>query len=216
MVNKRIKKKLKGGVAPSCIENPSVNKYLGECHQANKHNQKGGAKNDDDDGNWKAFEPYLDKLAAELGVSKRKQSGGGYSVDPNEMIGGQSVIKGFDDCCPPAIVGGNLVTGKPGQSVCGVGRQVGGKKKSKENKSSKKVKGRGKVRSKSKDKRKSKRTSKKTKRAKRAKRGIKFGGGRSKPAAYPKSFETDKSNLSGRVDDKNFDETQPSYSVNAI
>lgn len=215
MVNKRIKKKLKGGVAPSCIENPSVNKYLGECHQANKHNQKGGIK-DDDDGNWKAFEPYLDKLAAELGVSKRKQSGGGYLVNPKEMIAGQAVINGYDDCCPPAIVGGELITGEPGQSVCGVGRQVGGKTKSKANKSSKKVKGRGKDKGRGKSKSRRERTSKKTKRAKRAKRGIKMGGGRSKPAAYPKSFETDKSNLSGRVDDKNFDETQPIYSVNAI
>ena len=32
------------------------------------------------------------------------QKGSGFSIDPNEFIAGQAVVKSYDDCCPPAIV----------------------------------------------------------------------------------------------------------------
>ena len=57
---------------------------------------------------------------------KRSQKGAGFSTDPSEFIGGMPVYKGYDDCCPPAIIGGNLAFGSPDKSVCGYGAMKGG------------------------------------------------------------------------------------------
>ena len=72
--------------------------------------------------------------------------GGGYSNDPSSgIIGGQPVVRSYDDNSPPAIIGGQLVFGSPDQPICGNGAVSGGsrrnnkksKKNSKKNKNSK-------------------------------------------------------------------------------
>ena len=107
------------------------------------------------------------------------QKGSGYSSDPSEFVGGQPVYKHYDDCCPPAIVGGQLVFGGPDQAVCGSGAvRGGGRKHSK------------KVMSKSK-----KANKKKSKNHRKTKRSSLNGGGdftsignSSKPADYSTAF----------------------------
>lgn len=68
------------------------------------------------------------------------QSGGsGFSINPEEMIGGLPSRSKYDSCCQPAVLGNKLVFGNDGNSICG--SQVGGKKRRKNrNKKSKTVK----------------------------------------------------------------------------
>jgi hypothetical protein len=106
------------------------------------------------------------------------KTGGGYSTDPSEFIGGLPVVKSWDDNSPPAIIGGQLVFGSPDQPICGNGAVSGGFRRNK--KSSKKA---------------SKKNNKKTKRSKskNMKRSRQRGGDfttfhNSKPAEYDQAF----------------------------
>ena len=129
-------------------------------------------------------------------------TGGGFTTDPSEFIAGQPVYKSYDDCCPPAIVNGNLKFGAPDQPVCGFGAVRGGSRKTKKQQGKK-------LHSK-----KSKQHSKKSKQ-----RGGDWNAvGRSKPAVYSDAFNGPKGVFAYPEDmtKRTFDETQPNYSVNAI
>ena len=121
------------------------------------------------------------------------QKGSGYSSDPSEFIGGQPVYKQYDDCCPPAIVGGQLQFGSPDQAVCGFGAVKGGGRRKRSRKlmnKSKKSKHTISKRTRSKS---NKSKSIKYKNHRKTKRGSQHGGdfisiGNSKPADYDTAF----------------------------
>jgi hypothetical protein len=163
---------------------------------------QGGGKCGDDGvgtGNPKnnTFKSYLENLDKQLDISH--QRGGGFSTDPSEFIAGMPVYKAYDDCCPPAIVGGKLQFGAPDQPVCGFGAVKGGGRKKKSTK-----RGNRKHRSGKKSK---------------VQRGGDFTNiGRSKPAAYADAFNGPMGVFEYPDDmtKRTFDETQPNYSVRAI
>ena len=203
----------------------------------------GGANKCGDEGvgtnNFKSetFKEYLEKLNSNFNINtitkggfnnmakinrnnkkrisrKRVQKGSGYVVDPSQFVGGQPVFQQYDDCCPPAIVGGQMKFGAPDQAVCGFGAVRGGgnKKRTNKYKKSKKTK-------KCKNKF---NKSKKSKMHRKSKRNSQYGGDfnsiGSKPADYSTAFNGQPSvfkypdDMSGRT----FDETQPVWSPNAI
>lgn len=156
------------------------------------------------------FKQYLNQLNDKLDIPL---SGGGYTTDPSEYIAGRPVYKGYDDCCPPAIINGTLkFGGSPNVPVCGSGAMRGGEQqhttitKKQRNKSK-----RNKTQRNKSNKHKNYNTKKNTQ----------FGGNwtrSSKSAEYANAFNGPKSvfaypdDLSKRV----FGEVQPNYSVNAI
>lgn len=163
---------------------------------------QGGGKCGDDGvgtGNPKSetFKQYLENLDKQLDISH--QRGGGFSTDPSEFIAGMPVYKAYDDCCPPAIVGGKLQFGAPDQPVCGFGAvKGGGRNKNKNSKRGSKKRG-----------------GKKSK----VQRGGDFTGvGRSKPAAFADAFNGPMGvfEYPDDMSKRTFDETQPNYSVRAI
>lgn len=132
--------------------------------------------------------------------------GGGFSTDPSEFIAGLPVYKAYDDCCPPAIVNGQLKFGAPDQAVCGFGAVKGGSRK--------RVNGM----------KKSKKQQRKTRgRKQRSHNGTQRGGDwtvatRSKPAMFDEAFNGPAS-VFAYPDDMSkraFGETQPNYTPNAI
>lgn len=141
-------------------------------------------------------------------ANKTSQAGGsGFSINPEEMIGGLPGRAKYDSCCQPALIDGKLTQGKNTESLCG--HQMGGK--SKTSKKSKKGK-------KSKTSKKSKK-GKKTKTSKKSKKGKKLnylklkkhkGGNVSN---YP--FTGNKSNFDHSAKDKDFSAKQPYWNVNA-
>lgn len=151
-------------------------------------------------GKSETFKQYLDGLDKQLGSAMR---GGGFSTDPGEFIAGMPVYKAYDDCCPPAIVGGQLKFGAPDQPVCGLGAVKGGGRKNKKSKKHSK-------------KSKNRKTGKKHSHTQRG--GDWNSVGRSKPAMYSDAFNGPAS-VFAYPDDMSkraFDETQPNYSPNAI
>ena len=236
----------KGGMAPSCISSPNVDKYMSSCHTANIQNsnpqasleldskfmnykdnvplcQSGGQDkhpaNCSCGSKLQTFEEYMNKISRQLG-----QRGGAYSVNPEEMIAGLPIYQKYDDCCPPAVIGGKLKLSNIGEPICnsGVNKMGGSKskrnnkntsrkiKKSKNNNKSKKNKSRG---------HKSRGHKSRGNKSRENKSKKKMNGGmyrRSKPADFPRSFETEQSNFSDDMKTRVFDETQPNYSVNQI
>jgi hypothetical protein len=146
-------------------------------------------------------------------ISRKKSyslKGSGYSSDPSEFIAGQPVYKKYDDCCPPAIIGGQLKFGGPDQPVCGFGAIVGGNRKVFKNKNN---------RSKSKKSKSIKNKNNKNFKRKFQKGGSDFNSiGNSKPAAYDTAF-TGPMGVFKYPDDmksRTFGETQPIWSANAL
>ncbi len=225
----------RGGVSNACILDSSMSGGLSRCQPGtNLHNTnpqasldldnkfmsygnpvplgnnilQGGANKCGDDGvgtsnpKSETFKQYLDNLNTKLDVAV----GGGFSTDPSEYIAGLPVYKGYDDCCPPAIVGGQLKFGAPDQAVCGFGAVKGGGSRKRMN-NMKKTK---------------KHLSKKSK-SRKHRQNHQRGGDwtsstRSKPAAYSEAFNGPKG-IFAYPDDmskRTFDEVQPNYSVNAI
>lgn len=162
------------------------------------------------------FKQYLESLSQKLDETKggsvprkqrssskskrgrrsRSQKGAGFSTDPSEFIAGLPVYKSYDDCCPPAIVNGQLQFGAPDQPVCGFGAVKGGSRKRLN-------------------------TSRKTKkqRSHTAQKGGDWTSvGHSKPAEYATAFNGPVGVFAYPEDmtKRTFDETQPNYSVNAI
>lgn len=92
------------------------------------------------------FKDYLDIMSVQLGgadtpdpltnTSSAPQRGGtGYSVNPENMIGGLPTYDKYDRNAPPALIGGKLLQSATGQSLCG--SQVGAGKSKKSSSSSK-------------------------------------------------------------------------------
>ena len=162
------------------------------------------------------FKQYLEGMNQSLDIAKggsrnNIQKGAGFTVDPSEFIAGQSVVKAYDDCCPPALVGGKLQFGAPDQPVCGLGAVRGGGRR----KSRKSRKG-----SKHHTKRSHKRH---TKHSRKHHRKTQRGGDfttlhSSKPADYATAFDGPKGVFKYPDDmmDRTFDETQPMWSPKAI
>lgn len=125
--------------------------------------------------------------------AKKPHSGGGYIVDPSQYIGGMPRIGHYDDCCPPAIVGGKILQAGPDQRVCGLGAlppMTGGKRKhTKKNKS------------------------KKSKKSNKQRGGDFTSVGRSKPATMSDAFSGQPSYFDDGVDlsKRHFEEVQPNY-----
>lgn len=152
----------------------------------------------------------------------KRQMGGGFTTDPSQMIAGQPVYSGYDDCCPPAIVGGKLEFASPDKPLCGLGAvAAGGARRRRSSKHNNKHH--------SKLHRKSKRDNKKTSRrhskrrsqrhSRRSQRGGDFNSvGRSKPAAYADAFNGEPGVFDYPVDmsKRTFDGKQPSWSVNNL
>ena len=256
------KKKMVGGVAPSCVTGPDVSRYLNSCHTANIHNsspkasldldskfmkygsgvplcQSGGGKKS----KGKSFGKYVRSLSKKLKLKDNKV-GGGYSVVPEEYIAGMPVYKAYSDCCPPAIIGGKLLLGEGGGSVCG--QRGGGSKSNKSQRSHRSHKSNKSQRShrshksnksqrshrshKSNKSNKSQRShrshkSNKSQRSHRSHKSnksqrshYKKGGSyrRSKPGKFPDSFDTVRSHFSETVQDRKFDESQNDYTPLAI
>ena len=162
-------------------------------------------------GGFNKMQKSIKKTKSRKNISRKRanfQKGSGYSSDPSEFIAGQPVYKQYDDCCPPAIVGGNLQFGSPDQAVCGFGAVKGGGRR----KHSKKVMSKSK---------KSKNT--KSKNHKKHKRSSQRGGdftsiGNSKPASYDNAFNGPKGvfKYPDDMSTRNFGASQPVWDPNAI
>lgn len=170
------------------------------------------------------FKQYLENMNNTLdlakGGSRNVQKGAGFSVEPGEFVAGRAVVKSYDDCCPPALVGGKLQFGAPDQPVCGLGAVRGGGRR--KHLSTKKHSGKSHKKSRKSRKHHSKRHSKKhTKRRthRKTQRGGDFTGLQSsKPADYATAFDGPKSvlNYPENMMERTFDETQPMWSPKAI
>ena len=173
------------------------------------------------------FKNYLNKLKNKLDMPLResgmsnnrvKQKAGGFTTDPSEFIAGRPIIKGYDDCCPPALINGSLKFGGPNTSVCGAGASRGGGHHNNSNSNKKQHKNKQ-HKQQSRQYRQSSRKHKKNSKNSKKQRGGNFSTfSQSKPAEYesafngPNSVFTYPDNMSTRV----FNERQPDYSVNAI
>ena len=229
----------RGGVSNSCVLDSSMSGGMSRCQSGvNLHNTnpqasldldnkfmayggpvplgnnilQGGANKCGDDGvgtsnpKSETFQQYLDSINNKLEVAV----GGGFSTDPSEYIAGLPVYKGYDDCCPPAIVGGQLQFGAPDQPVCGFGAVKGGSRKNMNNMNNMK---------KTKKQLSKKSRSSNRKQHRRSQRGGDWTSStRSKPAVYSEAFNGPKGVFSYPDDmsKRAFDEVQPNYSVNAI
>ena len=159
------------------------------------------------------FKQYLDNINHKLDLN---MGGGGFTTDPGEFIAGQPVYKGYDDCCPPAIVNGNLKFGAPDQPVCGFGAVRGGSRKTKKEHNTKQHN--KKQNSKKQNSKKHNSKSRKQMQMQKQMGGDWNAVGRSKPAVFSDAFNGPKG-VFAYPDDmskRTFDETQPNYSVNAI
>jgi hypothetical protein len=228
----RFSKSQKGGVAPSCVSGPDLSRYRSSCHTADIHNtnlqasrdldgafktasgMKGGGSRHPSSCGCKSKTVNFDSYLQEVGKQLGHQSGGGVSTLVGEHVGGMPVYKGYSDCCPPSLVGNKLLfSGTPGRATCGSGLSGGGKKKSgrKSNRS-----GRKSNRSGRKSNRSGRKSNKKNRMTKRNKKGQKGGHySRSKPAPFPSSFDTPKSDF-GEISQKYFNQKQPFFDPKAI
>jgi len=189
---------LSGGASASCSPIPTQAKPLTFTDYLNRTSLEisGGAK-----GVSSNFDTT--SLESEKAVADGfGQSGGsGFSINPEEMIGGLPGRAKYDSCCQPAIIGGKLTQGKGTGAMCG--HQMGGKRSSK-------GKGKKSKRTSLKNK-KTKKTSSKEKKGKRTmKRNMKRkqkGG----VAKFP--FDGENSNYDYLADGKDFAGKQPYWSV---
>jgi hypothetical protein len=161
------------------------------------------------------FKQYLDGLANQYNIS-----GGGYSTDPSEFIAGLPVYKAYDDCCPPAIVGGDLKFGAPDQPVCGIGAIKGGSRNKKsrggKRKNKKTKKQYGSSRSNCGNRR--NRSNRSNRSNKQQRGGDWVYSMNSTPAPYSEAFNGPPGVFRYPDDLKSraFDETQPNYTPNAV
>jgi len=140
-------------------------------------------------------------LEAEMSAASGfpQQGGSGFSINPEEMIGGLPGRSKYDSCCQPAVIDGKLVQGKDTQAICG--HQMGGSANKKGKKSHKGKKG--------KKGKKSKKTQKRKRSNKRSNRKMKGGN----PAAYP--FNGEISDYDHLADGKDFAAKQPYWGAEA-
>ena len=225
------KRKMNGGASNSCLSQYNGSVIPSICGSANIHNTNPQAMGDLDlDNKFKlyggpvplgenlvgggscgdegvnttglknsTFKQYIENMATKLDL----QNGGGYIVDPSQYIGGMPRIGHYDDCCPPAIVNGQIVQAGPDQPVCGLGAippMRGGKRKH------------------NKTKKNNKQNKNKTKKRKNQKGGDFTGIKSSKPASMSDAFSGQPSYFDDGLDlsKRHFDEVQPNYGPLAI
>jgi len=170
------------------------------------------------------FKQYMNNLDSQLDVKvggkpqiikpvsppiSSTTSGGGYTFDPNDYIGGNPSVRGYDDNSPPALIGGKLMFGSPDQPVCGSGSVSGGGRGGRHRRSRN-----------SRNSRNSRSNNNKTKKSRKShQRGGDFTGfAHSKPADYADAFNGAPSVLNYPEDmsKRTYDEHQPIWSPNAI
>jgi hypothetical protein len=246
--SKNIKRVIQsGGNAPACLSG-YVGGLSSSCGTASMHNVNpqagldnvvnpygstiplgqnlvgGGSCGDEGSGtnNMKSstFKQYLDGVSKSLDVTAGKLSGGGYTVDTSQYVGGLPVIGGYDDCCPPAIVGGKIISSGPDQPVCGPGAiRGGGRKNSTRSKKKKSKRNKNSTRSKKKKSKRNKNSTRSKKRFVMHLGGGDFNGMRSsKPAMYNDAFNGEPSLFEYPADmsKRDFGATQPNYGPNAL
>jgi hypothetical protein len=150
-----------------------------------------------------------------------KQEGGGFTTDPSEFIAGQPVYRAYDDCCPPALVNGDLKFGSPGQPICGLGAiKGGGHRQHKSHKKHSSKKHSSKKHSSKKHSSKKHSSKKHFKRNRRTQRGGAdwVYSRNSVPAPYGEAFNGEPGvfRYPDDMTTRTFDETTPNYSANAI
>lgn len=226
---KNNKRKMNGGSSKSCLSQYTGTVLPSVCGSSNIHNTNpqamgdldnkfklyggpvplgenivGGGSCGDEGVNTSGiknstFKQYIENMSNKLEL----QTGGGYIVDPSQYIGGMPRIGHYDDCCPPAIINGNIVQAGPDQRVCGLGAvppMTGGKRKNTKNK---------------------KNTKRKTRTLRNSK---KQSGGdftsikSSKPASMNDAFSGQPSYFDDGLDlrKRHFNEVQPNYGPLAI
>jgi hypothetical protein len=124
-------------------------------------------------------------VAAADGFPQAQMGGSGFSIIPEEIIGGLPGRAKYDSCCQPVIAGGKLVQGAGSEAMCG--HQMGGSKKKR---SARKCKGRRKGKG----------------RRKSLKKNMKGGA----PGKYP--FKGETSNYDDNAMGKDFAGKQPYWS----
>lgn len=130
-------------------------------------------------------------------TTKDSQNGGsGFSINPEEMIGGLPGRAKYDSCCQPVIINGKLTQGSSTLSVCG--NQMAGSYLKKSNKQKRR-----------KTKNDNKTHKHKTHKNKTHKNKKQKGG----TSSYP--FNGDNSDFDHLPDNKDFSAKQPYWNVNA-
>jgi hypothetical protein len=177
--------------------------------------QMGGAScNTTSEGSAMTFTDYLNQTSKYIGGSTSNfdtttletematadgmpQSGGsGFSINPEEMIGGLPGRAKYDSCCQPALIDGKLTQGKDTEALCG--HQMGGKRKGQKGRKGRKT---------NKTSKKGRKTNKTSKKGRKYKRGHMKGGS---PAKYP--FNGENSNFDDSPVGKDFKGKQPYWS----
>jgi len=128
-------------------------------------------------------------MAKSDGFPQQQQTGGsGFSINPEEMIGGLPGRAKYDSCCQPVIMGGKLVQGKDTQALCG--HQMGGSKRNNNSR-----------------RRRTRKNNRKLKKSKNNKRKThkQLRGGN--PSKFP--FKGETSNFDDKAEGKDFDGKQP-------
>lgn len=129
-------------------------------------------------------------IAAADGIPQT--GGSGFSINPEEMIGGLPGRAKYDSCCQPAIVDGKLTQGKDTEAICG--HQMGGKRKHRKGRKTNKTSKKG------------RKTNKTSKNRRKTSKTMKGGS----PAKYP--FNGENSNFDESVVGKDFKGKQPYWS----
>ena len=186
-----------------------------------KSSRKGGRNNS-------LFKNYLSNLRNNLngGTSNLfDQDGGGYSMNVNDAFNNQPVVTSYPDCCPPAIVDGQLVQSDGDSPVCAPNLYGGSKKRSprktgkktrRSKKSKKKTRG-GKRKSSKRKRTRSKKTKRKSRKSSKKsskKRKITQLGGMD--AEYPSSVSGSEGNFSADMTTRQFGCSQPNWEANCV
>ena len=182
------------------------------------------------------FKQYLQNLDSQFSLasggsscgsnsgSVNKQKGSGYIVDTSQMIAGNPVYESYPDNNPPVIIGDKIIMGAPDKSVCGNGATRGGHRNSKNSRNSRNSHNSSKSSNKSNKSKKEKRNTKKSNHNNNnSSKYLRGGDGDfvsigSKPSTYADAFNGQKGVFKYPDDMKtrDFSETQPNYSANAI
>jgi hypothetical protein len=181
---------MKGGSCTPISEQPNPLTFTDYLNRASKEISGGSSLT--------GVSSSLDNGSLEVEQTGKFQSqsgGSGYSINPEEMIGGLPSRTKYDSCCQPALLGNKLVFGNDGNSICG--NQVGGKKHKTSKKSMKSNKSKKSMKS------------MKSMKSKKSKKYNKKGGFVSK---YP--FEGEDGDFGYLPEGKDFAGKQPYWNVN--
>ena len=197
---------------------PNIKKQRGGSKCGNEGVGTGHPKNE-------TFKQYINNLDSQLDF----KTGGGYTTDSSEIVGGMPVYKNYDDASPPALIDGKFMFGAPDQPVCGSGSvQGGGKYHKQPSKKGRKLRHKSSMSHKSNNNSRNNRNSRNSRNSIKHKNnnrtlkhqlGGDFNGFHSsKPAEFATAFNGERSVLNYPEDmsKRTFDEYQPNYTPNAI